>query len=187
MRTYRPGVAHGTRTSESPAAVLVALFEESGDTHVVLTRRSAELRSHTGQVSFPGGRLEPGESPEQAALRESFEEVGMSPGAVEVIGRLSRLTTVTGETLITPVVGVLAQRPRLRPNPSEVERVFDVSISDLLSDSAYRQERWRVGEGSARPMHFFEVDGETVWGATARILVELLSLLVSPWQARPSH
>lgn len=180
MRAYRPGTAHEPRASSAPAAVLVPLFEEGGETHLVFTRRSAKLRSHTGQVSFPGGRLDPGESPEQAALRESYEEVGISPASVEVIGRLSRLATVTGETAITPVVGILARRPRLRPNPSEVERAFDVSVTDLLAEQAYRQERWRVAEGPPRPMHFFEVAGEVVWGATARIVFELLVLLVSP-------
>jgi 8-oxo-dGTP pyrophosphatase MutT (NUDIX family) len=160
------------------AGVLAPLFEEAGETRVILTRRAAHLRSHTGQVAFPGGRLEPGEDALAGALREAHEEIGLDPGEVEVLGQLAPLATVSSGSRITPFVGAVARRPRLSPNPAEVARIFDVSLADLLNDEVYREERWDLPGQDDRPMHFFEIDGETVWGATARILTELLELVV---------
>jgi 8-oxo-dGTP pyrophosphatase MutT (NUDIX family) len=160
------------------AGVLVPLFEEAGETRVILTRRAAHLRSHTGQVAFPGGRLEPGEDARTGALREAHEEIGLDPGGVEVLGQLAPLATVSSGSRITPFVGAVARRPRLSPNPAEVARIFDVSLADLVKDEVYREERWDLPGQDDRQMHFFEVDGETVWGATARILTELLELVV---------
>src|ERR1700722_14521672 len=97
----------------SPSAVLVALFEVDGETRVVLTRRAAHLRTHTGEVSFPGGRLDAGETPEAGALREAAEEVGLDIAAVEVVGRLTPLVTFSSTASITPVVGLLPGPPRL--------------------------------------------------------------------------
>src|SRR3954454_19434603 len=94
-----------------PAAVLVPLFEEDGETRVILTRRAAHLRSHTGEVSFPGGRLEPGEGALAGALREAHEEIGLDPGEVEVLGQLAPLATVSSGSRITPFVGAVARRP----------------------------------------------------------------------------
>jgi 8-oxo-dGTP pyrophosphatase MutT (NUDIX family) len=161
-----------------PAAVLCALFDEAGQAHVVLTRRSSRLRSHSHQVSFPGGRLDPGEGPLAAALREAREEVGIEPSDVQVIGRLSPLRTVVNPAPITPFVGALAARPALVPNPAEVERAFTVPLVELLAPDVFRCECWTFPDGAERPMHFFELEGDTVWGATARMLVELLGLTV---------
>ncbi|MGH9067638.1 MAG: NUDIX hydrolase [Acidimicrobiales bacterium] len=167
----RPGDGLGS-------AVLVALFEEGEEARVVLTRRSAELLTHRGEVAFPGGRLDPGEGPVEAALREATEEVGLPASLVEVVGQLSALHTVSSRSGIVPVVGFLAARPALRPNPAEVDRVFDASLAELASGGIYREERWGVAEGPERPIHFFELDGETVWGATARVLRELLDVVL---------
>src|SRR4051812_28544191 len=127
-----------------PAAVLVPLFEEDGETRVILTRRAAHLRHHTGEVSFPGGRLDPGEEAVAAALREASEEVGLDPAQVEIVGQLAPLTTMSSAAAITPFVGVLAARPVLHPNPAEVEVAFDVALADLLADGVYREERWSM-------------------------------------------
>jgi 8-oxo-dGTP pyrophosphatase MutT (NUDIX family) len=160
------------------SGVLVPLFEEAGETRVILTRRAAHLRSHTGQVAFPGGRLEPGEDAVAGALREAHEEIGLDPAEVEVLGELGSLMTVSSGSRITPFVGGLAGRPRLSPNPAEVARIFDVSLAELVTDEVYREERWDLPGQDDRPMHFFELEGETVWGATARILSELLELVM---------
>lgn len=166
-----------------PAAVLCLLFDAPDpmgwerQAHVVLTRRSSRLRSHTHQVSFPGGRLDAGESPEEAALREAHEEVGVDPRSVEIIGRLSSLRTVANPAAIIPFVGVTPDRPRLRPNPAEVERAYDVPLVELYDREVYREELWRFPDGTERPMQFFELIGDTVWGATARMLAELLDLV----------
>jgi 8-oxo-dGTP pyrophosphatase MutT (NUDIX family) len=169
-----------------PAAVLVALFEEGGETRVVLTVRSAQLRSHTGEVAFPGGRLDGDEGVVAGALREASEEVALDPSLVTVVGRLTALPTVSSNTVMTPVVATLDGRPSLRPNPGEVERVFDVALADLVADGVFTEELWSVpgrmnDVGLPRgefPVWFFEVAGELVWGATARTLVELLCLVL---------
>ncbi len=189
-----PGAEHGipdaplevfgaTRPLDATAnaAVLVGLFEERGEARVLLTRRSAELRSHTGQVSFPGGRLEPGEPAESAALREAHEEVHLDPRVARPVGWLHPVVTMASRSTILPIVAELPGRPTVEANPTEVARVFDVALADLLADGAFREERWTVPRRPASgspdgsfPVWFFDVAGETVWGATARMLVELL-------------
>jgi 8-oxo-dGTP pyrophosphatase MutT (NUDIX family) len=165
-------------TMPAPAAVLCAVFDTGGQAHVVLTRRSQRLRSHTGEVSFPGGRLELGEVPEGGALREAEEEVGIEPAAVEVIGRLSPLTTALNPASISPVVGVLPAPPVLVPNPLEVERAFSVPLVELFADGVGHEERWPLaGQAGIRSFYFFSLVGDTVWGATARMLWELLERL----------
>ncbi len=159
--------------------MLVCLFEQGGEARVILTRRSSQLRAHRGEVAFPGGRLEAGEAPVEAARREAAEEVGLDPAAVEVVGQLAPVTTSSSTSVVTPFVGLLAGHPRLRADPREVEHAFDVSVLELMADGVYRQERWEVPGGSGdRIVHFFELPDDVVWGATARILYELLALVV---------
>jgi 8-oxo-dGTP pyrophosphatase MutT (NUDIX family) len=112
-----------------------------------------------------------------AALREAFEEVALEPGLVEIIASLDSLTTVSSGARVTPFVGVLAERPHLRASVAEVERVFDISLAELLVYGVHRIEHWGVGP-SAREIHFFDLPGDIVWGATARILTELLTRIV---------
>ncbi len=177
----------------NPAAVLVALFEEEGQARVLLTVRSSRLRSHQGEVAFPGGKLDPGEGIDEGACREAEEEVGLDPTLVTVVGRLSAMPTVSSNTLMTPVVAVLDGRPVTSPAPDEVARVFDVALADLVADGVFAEELWAVpgrpgADGTAGgefPVWFFSVAGETVWGATARVLTELLSLVLGvPGPAR---
>ena len=181
-----PAPALATPPPARPAAVLVPLFEEGGETRVVLTVRSDQLHSHTGEVAFPGGRLDAGEGVVEGALREAFEEVGLDPGLATVVGQLTALPTVSSDTVMTPVVATLADRPSLTPNPGEVDRVFDVALADLVADGIFHEEWWSVpdrvaGDGfpvGEFPVWFFAVAGETVWGATARTLVELVCLVL---------
>jgi 8-oxo-dGTP pyrophosphatase MutT (NUDIX family) len=169
-----------------PAAVLVPLFEEGGETRVILTVRSDQLRSHQGEVAFPGGRLEPGEGVVDAALREAYEEVGLDPALATVVGELAPLPTVASNTVMTPVVATLEERPTLQASPDEVDRVFDVALSDLVAEGAFHEEWWSVPgrpgvsglPGGEFPVWFFAVADETVWGATARTLVELICLVL---------
>ncbi|HEV3211932.1 MAG TPA: CoA pyrophosphatase [Acidimicrobiales bacterium] len=171
--------ASGLRES----AVLVAAFEEGGEARVVLTLRAGTLRRHRGEVSFPGGRLDPGEAPLDAALREAHEEVGLEPARVVPVAWLRPIVTFASGSIIRPFVGTLDARPELRAQPDEVERCFDVSLAELLDDGVFHEERWRrpsprAPSGGTFPIYVFEVAGETVWGATARILTELCSLAV---------
>jgi 8-oxo-dGTP pyrophosphatase MutT (NUDIX family) len=160
----------------SPSAVLIPLYLDAGELHVVLTRRSRSLRTHRGEVSFPGGRADPGETPLKAALREAHEEVALDPELVEPLGELDHLTTITRRAYIVPVVGLVARRPELVANPAEVDAVLEVPLSELLSPGVFREERWGEGD-SARPVYFFELEGDTVWGATAALLRQLLAVL----------
>jgi 8-oxo-dGTP pyrophosphatase MutT (NUDIX family) len=176
----------GPLSARRRAAVLVALFEDGGEARVVLTVRSDSLSSHRGEVAFPGGRLEGAEGVVDAALREASEEVGLDPGSVTVVGQLTAMPTISSDTVMTPVLATLPARPTLRANPGEVERVFDVALSDLVADGVFHEEWWSVpGRPGAPgypdgefPVWFFEAEGETVWGATARTLVELLCLVL---------
>ncbi len=158
--------------------MLVPLFEEAGEVRVVLTRRAANLHRHRSEVAFPGGMMEPGEDAREAALREAHEEIGLDPLAVEIIAELPAASTSSSASWIAPFVGVLAGRPLLEPNESEVERVIDVALRHLASDGVYTEEVWCLpGEGGEHHMDLFELEEETVWGATARILANLLSVI----------
>ncbi|HXQ43831.1 MAG TPA: CoA pyrophosphatase [Acidimicrobiales bacterium] len=166
----------------SPAAVLVVLFDEDEEGRVVLTRRAAHLRSHRGEVSFPGGKMDAGETAEEGALRESAEEIGLDPAPVELVGRLTAVTTFASGSTIVPVVGLLRGRPELVPSPTEVEHVFDVALADLADPGIFREEWWTVpgtGATGAFPVWFFELPDDTVWGATARMIVDLLHLVLA--------
>lgn len=167
-----PGELDGSARRAS--AVLAALYDLRGEPHVLLTRRSRNLRSHRGEVSFPGGTAEPFDRDLVAtALREAEEEVGLPPAAVEVVGELDHLQTVTSGAFIVPYVGILAARPPLRPDPREVAEIRDVPVAELLDDDVFREEIW-VHDGVERAIWFFELEGDTVWGATAAMLRDLL-------------
>lgn len=158
------------------AAVLVALFpDEAGNAQVVLTRRRAELRDHAGQVSFPGGRMEAGESPEEAALREGWEELALPPEAVRVLGRLSPLWIPPSDFLVYPVVGTLEGRPRWTIQDSEVASVIEAPLA-LFLDPANVHRAWWDLRGERRLVPHFLVGEHQVWGATAMVLAELAEL-----------
>jgi 8-oxo-dGTP pyrophosphatase MutT (NUDIX family) len=157
------------------AAVLVTLAEGESGPEVLLTRRSWMLRHHRGEISFPGGRMDPGESAVDTALREAQEEVGLDPATVEIVGELEHLNTVVSRSYIIPKVAVLTgSRPELRPSAAEVERIMWVPLAELLAPGTYHGEVWGTPP-TDRLLHFFELSDETVWGATAHMLVDLLT------------
>ena len=156
------------------SAVLIALADGPDGANVLLTRRSLDLRTHRGEVSFPGGRIDAGETPAQAALREANEEVGLDPSTVVLFGELDHLSTVVSRSYIVPVVGRIPAVIPLVPASPEVERVLWLPLSELVRPDTYRSERWGSSP-TDRLLHFFELDDETVWGATAHMLVELLT------------
>jgi 8-oxo-dGTP pyrophosphatase MutT (NUDIX family) len=176
-----PGAAPVPRVVGSvDAAVLVPLYETDDDVSVVLIKRPETMRSHRGEIAFPGGKFEGAHDPDlqATALREAHEEVGIVPADVEIVARLEGIATVASRFTITPFVGFLPERPVLQPNPSEVVRVLEVPLSAFLAEGVYREERWDTWMENM-DVHFYELEDETVWGATARILTSFLSHLTA--------
>ena len=160
----------------TPAAVLVAVVDRPEPT-VILTLRPETMRKHPGQISFPGGRIDPGdEGPIGAALREAQEEIGLPPEAVEVIGLADVYRTVTGFE-VTPVVGIVAPDLPLAPHPGEVADLFEAPLHYLL-DPAHQRERSAIWRGRARHYYEIDYDGRRTWGATAAMIVNLGRRLV---------
>lgn len=160
----------------TPAAVLVAVVDRPSPT-VILTLRPDTMRKHPGQISFPGGRIDPGDDgPVAAALREAQEEIGLAPESVEVIGIADRYRTVTGFE-VTPVVGVIPPDLPMAPHPGEVADLFEAPLLFLLdpANQRVRETEWR---GQLR--HYYEIIwGERrIWGATAAMIVNLSRRLV---------
>jgi 8-oxo-dGTP pyrophosphatase MutT (NUDIX family) len=163
-----------------PAAVLVPVFEEAGEARLVLTRRPETMPSHRGDIAFPGGKIEPHRDVDAraAALREAEEEIGLRPETVEIVATLPTVNSVASNFDIAPFVGIVDGRPDVHAESREVDRVFDVSLGELLAEGIYHEEHWLVDDGTERAVHFFELEDETIWGATARILASFLARVV---------
>jgi 8-oxo-dGTP pyrophosphatase MutT (NUDIX family) len=162
------------------ASVLVAIVEHPRELTVLLTQRTTMLKAHSGQISFPGGKAEPGDaSPEFTALREAEEEIGLAPARVEVLGRLPDYITRTGFR-VTPVIGLVAPPLALKPDPSEVADVFEVPLAFLLDPRNHRRE---TRELNGREVGFYampypsEAGERYIWGATAGMIVNLYRYL----------
>lgn len=157
------------------SAVLLLLADGPDGAEVLLTRRSMQMRNHKGEISFPGGRCDPGEKPVDTALREAHEEVGLDPDLPGVVGELRHLSTIVSRSYIVPVVARLDEPVPLEPATYEADRVMWTPVAELTRPGTYHRERWGMPPLD-RPLHFFHLDDETVWGATAHMLVDLLTL-----------
>jgi 8-oxo-dGTP pyrophosphatase MutT (NUDIX family) len=160
-----------------PAGVVIPLIQRGGELTVLLTRRAAALSLHAGQISFPGGRMEPGDRNIVAtALRETYEEVGIPPRLVEVVGYLDPSPTVSGFA-VTPVVGFVGKEFSLAVDPTEVELAFEVPLEFLMQESNVRHAA-REFEGHRIPMVEFVYGEHRIWGATAYFLIMLRQKLI---------
>lgn len=163
------------------AAVLLILFEQAGQLSLIFIRRASTLRSHSGEIAFPGGGTDPTDnSPVMTALREAHEEIGLDPACVEVLGILSPVFTVVSNYLITPVVAFLPQGlGTLHLQTSEVTEVIMAPLPALADPAIVHTEQWSRGSRT-RTIHFYDYGPYRIWGATGRILNTLLHLLDVP-------
>jgi len=159
---------------ETEAAVLVPLFLQAGELHAVFTKRREDLSRHAGEISFPGGRRDEGETLQQTALREAHEEVGLPPGDVDVIGALAPVGTFVTNYAIYPFVGMIEHGFEWVAQEAEVAEVLELALDDLVASHSVKR---LVRRGMAFKSDVYEVGGHMVWGATARILADLLNRL----------
>ena len=159
-----------------PAAVLLGLVARADEPHVILTQRTAHLKDHAGQISLPGGRIEPGDrDAADAALREAREEIGLAPDRVELLGALRHYDTITGFR-IHPVIGWIQPPVALRPDPHEVAEVFELPLSFIVDARNHRRDSY-ARNGELRHFYVLPYQNRYIWGATAGILVNFARLL----------
>jgi 8-oxo-dGTP pyrophosphatase MutT (NUDIX family) len=162
------------RPRDARYAVLVPIYDDvNGSTRVIFTSRPEHMRTHPGDVVFPGGAIEQGESPIDAAMREAWEEIMLpSDNVLEILGGLKPLTSRNPDRIIVPVVARIERPPELVPDPAEVEHIIEPKIEDLLDD-----ERWESQDWQGFEMWFYEFDEAVLWGATAYMVRDLLRYL----------
>ena len=158
------------------AAVLIGLFEKENEWYFPLIKRPMHEKNHPGQIALPGGAMEKGEDLQETARREAFEEVGILPEKVKIIGKLTPLPVPVSNYLIHPFVGIVDEEPDWEINGNEVEELIILRMKTLIeADNGYYEE-WNL-RGSQVKVPIFKVMGKTVWGATATVLSELLDLI----------
>ena len=162
--------AHGSQS----AAVLVPLYGWPGSPGLIFTERRHDLRRHGGEISFPGGRTDPGETLVECALREANEEIGLDPGVVQVVGALPPTSTVVTSYKVLPVVGLVPASLAHRLSPREVERVIEIDLDTLRASYGMRR---LIRRGVPFRTPTFDVDGTFIWGATARMLQQFFERL----------
>jgi 8-oxo-dGTP pyrophosphatase MutT (NUDIX family) len=175
-RDLNPGDAVRPSGELTAAAVLAGLIPRPEGLSVLLTRRSDALRRHSGQVAFPGGRAEAGETPWQTALREAEEEIGLAPDHVRLLGLGNRYETGTGYA-VTPVVAILSPGLDLRADPSEVAEIFETPFNFLMNPDNHERRVWSEPGSPDRHYYAMPHEGRFIWGATAGMLRALYEQL----------
>jgi len=175
MRQAPTGDVHEADDT-SPAAVLVPIVMHGNGPTVLFTKRTEHLAKHAGQISFPGGRTEIDETPEQAAVRETFEEVGLDPSFITPVGRLAQYLTIT-RYVVTPVVALVRPGFELTLQADEVAEAFEVPLAFLLDGANYREKAFNLPERRA-VTYALDWQGKIIWGATAGMLMTLYRTLV---------
>ncbi|MDY6910831.1 MAG: CoA pyrophosphatase [Chloroflexota bacterium] len=159
------------------SAVLVPIFEKDGVNHILFTRRTNEVEHHKGQISFPGGKYEKTDSDLcQTALRECFEEIGLHPEAVEIVGELDEERTIVSQYVISPFVGFIPHPYPFNLNSWEVAELLEVPVSVFMDESNLRRDVV-IEDGISHPAYFYHYGDEVIWGATARIVNRFFNLM----------
>ncbi len=173
----RPGnkVYHEVEDTSIKAGVLVLLYSLRNHVHLVLTRRTDQVDIHQAQISFPGGRKEEGESSEQTALREAYEELNVSPDSIQILGQLTPLYIPPSNYCIYPIIAITNERPDFRPSTHEVAEVIEVPLEHLLDPKNVIKEAWTI-RGAEVMVPFYLFKEHKIWGATAMVLAELLEI-----------
>jgi 8-oxo-dGTP pyrophosphatase MutT (NUDIX family) len=160
-----------------PGGVIILLYEHEGDIKFPLIKRPEYAGAHSGQVSFPGGKAEPGEDAVQTALRECEEEIGVDRKLLKVIGQLSDFFVMPSNFMVTPVIATIDHPPIFKPDAYEVARILEGDIGSLLKIDAVKQKEILAAGKYRMIAPHFEIDGEVVWGATAMMLNEFRLVL----------
>jgi 8-oxo-dGTP pyrophosphatase MutT (NUDIX family) len=171
-RRQKQTITDGKRLS---SAVLLPIYYKEGQCYILFTRRTEKVKEHKGQISFPGGARQDGESLRETALRESREEINLSPADVEVLGELDDTVTVVSNFIVTPFVGVIPWPNDLKADGWETDEIIEAPIAALL-DKKSREDKKEVVEGKTVTSYFYNYGGRVIWGATARILHQFLEL-----------
>ena len=159
-----------------PSAVLIPLFLKNGSYHILFTKRTENLQHHRGEVSFPGGACHPEDGNSlQTALRETWEEVGIAPEEVDILGVLDDVLTIHNY-LVTPYVGFVAAGHQLQINPAEVERIIEVPLSFLLTPGIFQLRDW-TWQGRTLPLFCVDYEGDRIWGLTAAMLKQFIEII----------
>jgi len=158
------------------AAVLIPLFKKQGEYHVLLTRRTDKVGTHKGQISFPGGKRDGGEDLLCTALREAREEMGIAEKDVRILGELDDMCTIASDFCIAPFVGLIPYPYPFKVNRHEIEEIIEVPLSVFLDEAKFWEEL-RSRNGELIPVFFYRHEEHTIWGATARILKQLMDLI----------
>ena len=157
------------------AAVLICFFKKNGEYHLPLIRRPMHEKNHPGQIALPGGAMEENETLENTALREAFEEVGIIPESVEIIGKMTPLPVPVSKYLISPFIGIAKHEPKWNINKQEVDELIILKFKDLIDSNNGYYEDWDLNGNTLR-VPIFKVMNKEIWGATAAVLSELLDL-----------
>ena len=172
----KPNFEH--KLPPKPGSVLILLYPDEDAIKFPLTLRADYLGAHSGQISLPGGKAEPGENYVETALRECEEEIGVKKSSIEVIGRLSDFFVIPSNFLVAPVIGACRSKPEFKADPVEVVKILEGDVSDLLRSDAIKQKEILAAKQFRMLAPHFEIAGEVVWGATAMMLNEFRTILL---------
>ena len=168
------------------SAVLLLFFNWNNQLSICFTVRKKSLRKHAGQISFPGGRKESDETLLQTALRETYEEIGIHPENIKIIGELSSLYISVSNYMVHPIIGIMNQKPEFKINTDEVEEILIIPVESILKEGIIQTKNIQTSVGELDVPCFF-IDNQMIWGATSMILAELVMLLKPDYFDREAH